>query len=382
MRRLTCPKRQGWEARFKAAGFSFCDVDGYWKEGSYYEITEGEKRLLISATENLHSAMKTLVEKVVKDPGLLEYLGVPEHLHEYLRYTWKTGSDLYGRFDFVVNRGQVKALEYNADTPTSLIETASAQIEWAGETGVGKPFSEVRHELANRFHTLRHAHGGKLFHFCCMQDSEEDYDTTMWLLNLAEGQGFNVRGLYVEEIGFNEETRVFVDPNGNQISRLFKLYPWEYAIRDEFAAMLVDQKVAATVDFYNPFWRMLLSSKRMFSLLWKERPDLHWCLPRTEDSPFGTAYVKKPAFSREGANVEIVMPWDTESKPGPFGDFPSVYQEYCELPKFQNEEGQECFAIVGSWVVNDRACGFGVRESSTHITDNLSNYVPHVLVKE
>lgn len=381
MHRKTCPKREGWEARFKEAGFSFCDADGYWKEGSYYEITEGEKRLLVSATENLHEAMKTLVEKVVQSSDLLEYLGVPEHLHDYLRYTWKTGSDLYGRFDFVVNNGTVKALEYNADTPTSLIETASAQVEWANEAKVGTPFSEIRHELANRFFTLRRACGGKMFHFACMRDSEEDFDTTLWLLNLAEAQGFNCRGLYIDEIGFNEETRVFVDQTGGQISRLFKLYPWEYAIQDEFAALLVDQKVACTIDFYNPFWRMLLSSKRMFSLLWRERTDLHWCLPETRDEAFGTAYVKKPAFSREGANVEVFLPWDVESKPGPFNEFPSVYQEYCELPKFQTNEGER-HAIVGSWVVNDRACAFGVRESSTIVTDNTSNYVPHVVVKE
>lgn len=45
------------------------------------------------------------------------------------------------------------------------------------------------------------------------------------------------------------------------------------------------------------------------------------------------------------------------------------------LPWF---DGQ--YALVGSWIVGDTACGNGLREDATLITRNTSRFVPHVIL--
>ena len=45
------------------------------------------------------------------------------------------------------------------------------------------------------------------------------------------------------------------------------------------------------------------------------------------------------------------------------------------LPSFDGRH-----PVIGSWIVGDRACGIGIRESAGRITTNASSFVPHVIV--
>ncbi|HIW06193.1 MAG TPA: glutathionylspermidine synthase family protein, partial [Candidatus Ignatzschineria merdigallinarum] len=89
-----------------------------------------------------------------------------------------------------------------------------------------------------------------------------------------------------------------------------------------------------------------------------------------------TSYVKKPLFSREGANVEIVTNGEVlETADGPYGVEGSIIQEYVPLPVFDGNH-----VVVGSWIVGDTACGLNIREDHSRITQDLSRFYPHAIV--
>ena len=64
-----------------------------------------------------------------------------------------------------------------------------------------------------------------------------------------------------------------------------------------------------------------------------------------------------------------------EESEGDYGGTPRIVQAFA--PLFQ-AGGQH--AVLGAWVVGDRACGLGVREDSSRITRDLSRFVPHIIV--
>ena len=120
---------------------------------------------------------------------------------------------------------------------------------------------------------------------------------------------------------------------------------------------------------------MLLSNKALLPLLWQRYPE-HPNLLRAEWEPFGECYVRKPILSREGANVTLVADGVVLIEtPGMYDDVPCVYQDYSPLPQFDGN-----YPVLGSWIVGDTACGMGIREDRSPITQNTSRFVPHLFV--
>jgi glutathionylspermidine synthase len=178
--------------------------------------------------------------------------------------------------------------------------------------------------------------------------------------------------LYLEDIGFREATNSFVDLAGRPIRTLFKLYPWEWLIDDEFGIHALQGR--GQVKWIEPAWKAILSSKAILPILWELFPDHPNLLPAFFDDPSGmSAYAKKPIFSREGANVTLVGEGDDCMIDGPYGEEGYIYQALAPLPSFDGAR-----SVIGSWVIGGESRGIGVRESDGPITDNLSRFVPHL----
>ena len=96
--------------------------------------------------------------------------------------------------DFVwTEEGSVKLLEYNADTPTSLYESAYFQWQWmedARRSGIiprdADQFNSIQDKLVARFEEL--ATDIPLY-FCCCKESEEDRGTLLYLEDCAVRPG-------------------------------------------------------------------------------------------------------------------------------------------------------------------------------------------------
>jgi glutathionylspermidine synthase len=90
----------------------------------------------------------------------------------------------------------------------------------------------------------------------------------------------------------------------------------------------------------------------------------------------GNSYVRKPLYSREGANIEIVVSGQVVDKDdGPYGGEGFIRQAVATLPRFGDN-----YAVLGSWLVRDQACGLSVREDLDPITKNTSRFLPHAIV--
>ncbi|WP_146742523.1 glutathionylspermidine synthase family protein, partial [Lonsdalea quercina] len=63
------------------------------------------------------------------------------------------------------------------------------------------------------------------------------------------------------------------------------------------------------------------------------------------------------------------------SADGPYGEEGKIVQQYHPLPKFGDS-----YTLIGSWLVGDKACGIGLREDTSLITQDLSRFYPHIIL--
>ena len=260
-------------------------------------------------------------------------------------------------------------LEYNADTPTALLEAAVIQWFWLKDTHAdADQFNSIHERLLEFWPRLGPATQG-LVHFASQRDHLEDLMTVTYLRDTCQQAGLDTAYLAVEDIGWNSARRAFVDVQERPLRTAFKLYPWEWLFREQFGPRLLEGRVR----WLEPPWKVLLSNKTILAVLWEMFPECPYLLP-TYLKPHSDSYVRKPCQGREGANVLYMLHGQTvRQTDGPYGDQPCVYQAVQKLPEFDGN-----YPVIGSWLVNGYACGVGIREDASPITSNTSRFVPHL----
>jgi glutathionylspermidine synthase len=358
VRRHTSTPRENWQATVESQGFYFHTPDGqpYWDESAYYSFAADEIDRIEEATVELDRMCLQAAERVLGSEELLDRFGIAPRYRDWVRRSWEQESTtIYGRFDLGYRPGDTpRMLEYNADTPTALLEAAVIQWFWLQDTQAGPDqFNSIHERLIDAWAALAQEVDSPIF-FASLASNVEDFMTVSYLRETAEKAGVASEYLEVERIAWNPPRRQFVDP-------------WEWMLREEFGPnMLVSR-----TRWLEPPWKMVLSNKAILPVLWEMFPDSPYLL-RAEYEPFGGAYVRKPMLGREGANVSIVREGQTLLETdGPY-DGDSVYQEVFPLPQFDGH-----YAVLGSWMVNGHACGMGVREDVQPVTKNTSRFVPH-----
>jgi glutathionylspermidine synthase len=386
MRRISCEERRDWRARAEEIGFDFHTLDGrrYWDERAYYAFTLEEiEQDLEAPTAELEEMSRELVARIIADERLMRRLAIPVRFWNWIARSWKKSEpSLYGRFDLRYGgNGPAKLLEYNADTPTSVLETGVFQWMWLEQSVERKALPKD----ADQFNSLheRLIQGWKEIgktrplHLTAMMNSPEDAGTIAYLQDCAHQAGLATTVLPIEDVGRNS-TGQFVDEDDRQIELLFKLYPWEWMTREAFGASLP----GSATQFVEPPWKMVLSNKGILPLLWEVYPDHPNLLPAYfDDDPkaatLGASYVRKPLYSREGANIELIRNGRAVDKDdGPYGAEGYVRQAIAELPQFDGN-----YTVLGSWFAAGAPCGLSVREDLSPITKNNSRFLPHAIVE-
>ena len=206
-------------------------------------------------------------------------------------------------------------------------------------------------------------------------DDPEDQATVAYLRDTAEQAGLATLGLLVAEVGWDARARRFVGRDDEPIRTAFKLYPWEWMVRESFAPHLLETGpgAAAATRWLEPAWKMVLSNKGILPILWELFPGHPNLLEATFDAGRLDAYARKPLLSREGANVSLVMSGEELARSdGDYGAEGYVYQALAPLPRVDGRT-----PVCGSWVVAGEAAGVGIREADGLITTNTSRCVPH-----
>lgn len=367
MRRETLTPRPDWQAKVEALGLDFHSSGGvpYWWEAACYAFTAAEIDRIEEATDALHQLCLEAVDRLAAS-GDFARLQIPEHFWPWIVQSWRRRDpDLYGRFDLAyAGSGPPKMLEYNADTPTALIEAAVAQWYWLEEVKPGcDQFNSLHDKLLAAWAELRRRHPETaLVHFAGVLDEPEDLRTLEYMRDVCSQAGWATEQLDMPQIGWNGSA--FTDLAERPITALFKLYPWEWLLREDFAAHLR----CDTTAFIEPPWKMLLSNKAILAVLWEMFPGHPNLLPAffDRDRIMGPC-VEKPVHGREGRDVRLIGPGDVRLRTGD-----RIYQAASPLPVFDGKH-----ALVGSWVVAGKAAGIGMREDRAPVTTNQSRFVPH-----
>ncbi len=365
-------------------GFDFYQMDGevYWDESAYYQFTLQQiENDLEAPTNELEAMCLELVADVVKSEFWLSRFKIPEAFWQPILDSWQSKApSLYGRMDFSYDgKSPAKLLEYNADTPTSIFEAGFFQWRWLEQqvdAGVlnrqSDQFNSIQEALIKRFAKV--APNTELY-FLYSQDAIEDKGTVTYLQDCAYQAGVATARMAIEDVGINDQGR-FTDTDNKEIDAAFKLYPWEDMFKDDFNHALLNNHT----QFFEPMWKAVLSNKAILPYLWQKHrghPNLLAAYFQGEEqADLGDAYVSKPLFSREGANITWYHPSKGRfHESGSYGEEGYVMQAIKALPQFASHH-----TLIGSWVVGHQAVGLTIREDNSPITKDSSRFIPHIIL--
>ncbi len=412
----------------------------YWSDEHYYLVDPSVSHKIEIATQELYSMCIAAVKYVIENESVfLNQFQLSPELYPCICKSWLQYQSnpklhtLYSRFDFSFPNFDnpncfPKMLEINADTPTILLECSLVQRQWMEQVffenfqqkQIRSSFSHL-YDSISQYNTIEDglkSHWEYIlenlsekeqqpdtFHFCSIAPSEEDFQTVAFIMKcfniVSHSKGYNTKSnfLYIQDVGFSEESYEFVDLQNKPISHLFKLYAWEWLIEEFFGPQMLQLVSEEQIHVYEPLWKMILTHKGLMAILWKLFPGNKYLLPsyfskedlvaHTQDS---SSFVKKPFYGREGNNVsitqnhqivcshlqtkQVVMPFLSKPNTEFSNSEGYLYQQLCLLPRFDDR----FYTAIGSWVIGEQACGMGMREDSNMITRNLHNsFVPHIV---
>jgi glutathionylspermidine synthase len=379
MIRKTILPRNDWRNKVEQLGFNYHTLDNttYWDETACYEFNYEQVGILENTTNELYRLCLAAVDHVI-EKKLYDAFFIPEEFIPLIEKSWHDDSPcIYGRFDLSWNghlEQRPKMLEFNADTPTSLFEGAVVQWFWLEDFDKKlDQFNSIHERLIDGWKFLKPQFKNETLYFSCLDQFPEDFVNTSYLRECAIQAGIETDIIAVADIGWNGS--IFTNLEEKKINTIFKLYPWEWLFNEEFGKNIIKTDTL----WIEPPWKILLSSKAILPILWElfpKHPNLLECYFDTPKEMKN--YVKKPLFSREGANIEVVennsVSVFTE---GEYGDEGFIYQELSKLPEFNGN-----YPVIGSWTICGEAAGVGIRESKTLITDNFSRFIPHYIKQD
>lgn len=373
--------RPDWVKTVEDLGFSFhsCGkktdepIGTYWDESIYYTFDLKDVEILEKATEELHEMCLHVVKNI--DEESLNLFVPKEFQNSVISSIKEEHPHLYGRMDLAYDGiNPPKLLEYNADTPTTLIESSIIQWNWLQEefpkkAESGNQFNSIHEKLIDRFKFIKTLLKDNVLHFSSIKNNLEEFSTVEYLRDLAVQADINTKFIHMEDISI---TNYNLSDDSNPITHWFKLYPWEWLVKEEFGKYLI----STDVGIIEPLWKMILSNKILLTQLWKHFPNHPYLLEAYLDegkTPSSDSWVKKPALGREGGNISIINNNILEtSTTGIYDKDKFVYQRKFELPRFDNQ-----YMMLGSWVIGDEAAGILIRENDSPIITNTSKVVPH-----
>jgi glutathionylspermidine synthase len=384
--RIGTTPRPDWQRTVRAQGLTFAEADrantgsllAHWDETACYTLELAEVLRLEAVTQELHEMCLAAARHVVRTDRYADF-GIPTWAAIAVQRSLEGGPpSLCGRLDLWYDgSAPAKLLDYSADTPTTLVETAILQWYWLEETRPNQDqWNSLHDRLVAGWRTLAPRLAGPTVHFAWsdLASTDEDLMNAGYLAETARQAGLATRLLPMRMIGWDGSR--FTDDLNTSIDTCFKLYPWEWMLREPYGRLALTDGVPTT--WIEPAWKLLLANKALLAILWELYPDHPNLLPAYLHGPQGMReYVAKPLHARDGAAIKVVTPSGERVGPGRHTDQLYCYQRFLPLPSFDGNR-----VVLGSWVVADgqgkgRPAGVGFRESPNLILDGYARFIPH-----
>lgn len=357
-----------WTARFEAFGFAYHSFDGsYWHDDIGLELSEREWDALGRACLDIHALGLDIVDGACRR-GDFSAWKLTESASSLVAESWaRRDPSIYGRFDLTLDAAGVpKIYEYNADTPTSIIEATRAQTDWARARAL--PSSCQLAELMPEAFAKIRALGASRIAISGMSSSVEDTACLLPMVDWASKGGLEASWMAIETMQYHPIHQMH-GFDGEPFDWIFKLYPWELLLVEN-----ADFLSRTRTRFVEPAWKLLLSSKAFLAEAWRKapgHPNLLACYHQGHEGlGLERGYAKKPLYSREGANIVLARPDGSilQRETGPYGREGFVIQAFCPMP--EPEPGKRF--TLGGWMAGDRFAGTCARFTDDHIVTNVS----------
>ena len=381
------------DATLEEIGFTWhTDTDGSkYVSDELVEVTQEEAEAYYEAANTIYDMYVQAAEYVI-DNDLFFDLGIPFNLIETIKKSWENDVHwhIYSRFDLAggIDGQDIKLIEFNADTPTALFETAL--LQWAilksNNMDEERQFNNVYEAISENFKRLitlfdntnkfEELYNGWKILFSSVEGNDEEEATTKLLQQMATDAGFVTKFEFLQDVRFDEDG--IYDTDDINYEYWFKLYPWEDIAIDEpeLATTLTNIIQNQKAIILNPAYTLLFQSKGMLAILYELFPDSPYLLKTSFEPLKGIKQVEKPVFGREGANTSIIDATGTvvTQTQGPYDNYKKVYQEYVEFPKDVHGAKYQAGVFFAY-----EACGLSFRKGGD-ILDNMSKFVGHVII--
>jgi len=354
-------------------------------------LSEDEAEGFANAANELYDMFVEAGEYVIENE-LFHEIGIPFNLVDIIKKSWESDVHwhLYGRFDFAggINGEPIKLLEFNADTPTALFESAIIQWAMLKQNGLeeSSQFNFIYEALLDNFKrvvTLQEdisnfdeLYEGWKFLFSSVKGNSEEENTVRLLQHIATEAGYDTEFGYIDEVEFDDSGIYY---NEEKYEFWFKLIPWEdIAIEESDLAMLLSKIIEnQEAIIFNPAYTLMFQSKGFLKILWDLYPNHPLLLESSFEPLEAKKQVRKPFFGREGGDVAIINAngeIELENK-DVYGNHKMLYQEYIELPTDKSGNSYQA-GVFYAW----EACGVGFRRGGK-ILNNMSKFVGHIIAE-
>ena len=360
-------------------------------------------------------------------------MDMPENLIPYLHRGNPLGLPTWlSRFDFVLDdRGQLRMVEINADTPCFLIESYYANgvaaryfdkvdpnIDAYNELKrflkrVYEGTSRKKYSVTNKQHNMMTDNETEPFVFGCFHDYLEDYGTTQFLLQAMKSAcpEADVRFLSFYDMVIDDDGILLSD--GSHAANLYRLHPMELLI-DETTAdgeplgeMFLDLYNEYRFNLFNPPEAIILQNKSFMSLVYAlyltnqfftspERDIIErYLTPSYFESDFPNLddglYIQKEIWGREGRNIQVVQKRGNQAElymekfVDNYDDIVCrdskkvMYQEFIKQKHFIHtvDSGtKEGCLTLSCFMLGDQASAVGCRFSPEEIAGTEAYFVP------
>jgi glutathionylspermidine synthase len=376
MNRISMNAPHNWRKWVEKQGLLYHDIDSdkqlsFWCPDAYYQFQGPELEVIHDQLASFYQEMMTAATLVIEQKQFREDFGFSPLLWEWIEHSWERDDlSIYGRFDLVydgVDPHSCGVYELNAQTATTLYESV-IQADWV------KAFVRIEDQWNDLHQALTSAWGyvarkgvGEV-HFICDLNEIEDAVTTFYLQETAQAGGIET---FDKVIGLEEvllDYGKMVDPDNVPIRAAFMLHPWEVAL-EQIKGDAEYLAAAKELRWFEPPWRMVLSSKVIFHVMTQTGCQHPYLLP-TYLTPPSIPHVKKPSLGRGGSSVSYSE--GTQASIHAYDHY--VYQAYRPLPNLGGY-----FPQLGVWQVGEDLVGLSVREADDLTITEESRFVPHVI---
>ena len=336
---------------------------------------------------------------------LLTELGIPCAAWNAVRHSLpELLPTLIGRFDFASTASGLKLLEFNAETPTDVVEayyTNGKVCDWFGVTDPNAGMNlHLRQAFSRAVHLYRQQGADcERIIFSSVDWHEEDAGTTRYLLSQS---GLKADFVPLSQLRvFEDRLQIWDGVVHRPVDLMYRLHPLEKMAEEQDSdgyptgCHALDIIARGKLSVINPAAALLSQSKAMQALIWslheageyytaEEHATIQkYFLPTYFENRFSgkVSYVTKPLYGREGGAVSLwgpdgeLLARDEETN---YWEQPVIYQQCAELPRITVEtlNGLYCGRMIfGSFLVAGKGSGIVARVGG-RITGNMAYYLP------